>query len=148
MDKDKRPQLTTSSGSPVENNQNSQTVGPDGPTLLQDFHLIDKISHFDRERIPERVVHAKGAGAHGFFEVTDDITRFCKAKLFDTIGKESADLKIKISSNEQCISTNCRISAWWILRSKCILPALLRRKVKHQQRKLTIKCLLLQRLQS
>lgn len=89
MDNNKRPQLTTSSGSPVENNQNSLTVGSDGPTLLQDFHLIDKLAHFDRERIPERVVHAKGAGAHGFFEVTDDITKFCKAKLFDTIGKKT-----------------------------------------------------------
>jgi catalase len=89
MDNKDRPQLTTSNGAPVENNQNSLTVGPDGPTLLQDFHLIDKLSHFDRERIPERVVHAKGAGAHGFFEVTDDITKFCKAKLFDTIGKKT-----------------------------------------------------------
>ena len=89
MDNNKRPQLTTSSGSPVENNQHSLTVGTDGPTLLQDFHLIDKLAHFDRERIPERVVHAKGAGAHGFFEVTDDITKFCKAKLFDTIGKKT-----------------------------------------------------------
>jgi catalase len=86
---DKKTQLTTSSGSPVENNQHSLTVGTDGPTLLQDFHLIDKIAHFDRERIPERVVHAKGAGAHGFFEVTDDISKFCKAKLFDTIGKKT-----------------------------------------------------------
>jgi catalase len=89
MDNKDRPQLTTSNGAPVENNQHSLTVGPDGPTLLQDFHLIDKLSHFDRERIPERVVHAKGAGAHGFFEVTDDITKFCKAKLFDAIGKKT-----------------------------------------------------------
>lgn len=59
--------LTTSNGNPVENDQTSQTAGYWGPVLLQDFHLIDKLSHFDRERIPERVVHAKGAGAHGEF---------------------------------------------------------------------------------
>jgi hypothetical protein len=57
--------------------------------LLQDFHLIDKLAHFDRERIPERVVHAKGAGAWGYFETTNDVTKFCKAKLFDTIGKRT-----------------------------------------------------------
>lgn len=84
-----RKQLTTSTGSPVDDNQNSLTVGPDGPILIQDFHLIDKLAHFDRERIPERVVHAKGAGAHGYFEVTDDITKFCKAKLFEKIGKKT-----------------------------------------------------------
>ena len=67
--------LTTSSGSPVDDNQNSLTAGPDGPILIQDFHLIDKLAHFDRERIPERGVHAKGAAAHGYFEVTDDISK-------------------------------------------------------------------------
>lgn len=54
--------------------QAAQRVGPNGPLLLQDFHLIDLLAHFDRERIPERVVHAKGAGAYGQFEVTDDIS--------------------------------------------------------------------------
>lgn len=54
-------------GNPVDDNQNSLTAGEYGPILLQDFHLLDKLSHFDRERIPERVVHAKGAGAHGYF---------------------------------------------------------------------------------
>lgn len=59
--------LTTSNGNPVENDQTSITAGINGPVLIQDFHLIDKLAHFDRERIPERVVHAKGAGAHGEF---------------------------------------------------------------------------------
>lgn len=54
--------------------QAAQRIGPNGPLLLQDFHLIDLLAHFDRERIPERVVHAKGAGAYGEFEVTDDIS--------------------------------------------------------------------------
>lgn len=59
--------LTTSQGSPVDDNQNSVTAGTEGPIVIADFHLIDKLAHFDRERIPERVVHAKGAGAHGYF---------------------------------------------------------------------------------
>ena len=67
--------LTTSWGHPVDDNQNSMTAGPRGPILLQDFHLIDKLAKFDRERIPERVVHAKGAAAHGYFEVTHDVSK-------------------------------------------------------------------------
>jgi catalase len=86
---DNRETLTTSIGSPVDDNQNSLLAGEYGPVLLQDFHLIDKLAHFDRERIPERVVHAKGAGAHGYFEVTHDITKFCKAKVFETVGKRT-----------------------------------------------------------
>ncbi|KAF9420589.1 hypothetical protein BGZ94_009064 [Podila epigama] len=82
-------QLTTSNGNPVEDNQNSITAGQFGPILLQDFALIDKLSHFDRERIPERVVHAKGAGAHGYFEVTHDITKYTKAKFLNRIGKRT-----------------------------------------------------------
>lgn len=81
--------LTTSNGNPVDNDQTSITAGPWGPILLQDFHLIDKLAHFDRERIPERVVHAKGAGAHGEFEVTHDITHLTKAKFLSEIGKKT-----------------------------------------------------------
>ncbi|KAL0077022.1 catalase [Phycomyces blakesleeanus] len=81
--------LTTSNGNPVENDQTSQTAGPTGPVLIQDFHLIDKLAHFDRERIPERVVHAKGAGAHGYFEVTHDISKLTKAKFLNGIGKKT-----------------------------------------------------------
>ena len=81
--------LTTSQGHPVSGNQNSLTAGEYGPILLQDFHLIDKLAKFDRERIPERVVHAKGSGAHGYFEVTDDVTQFTKAKLFSSVGKRT-----------------------------------------------------------
>ncbi|KAG0282019.1 hypothetical protein BGZ96_000911, partial [Linnemannia gamsii] len=81
--------LTTSNGNPVEDNQNSITAGQYGPILLQDFALIDKLTHFDRERIPERVVHAKGAGAHGYFEVTHDISKFTKAKFLNRVGKRT-----------------------------------------------------------
>lgn len=68
-----RPFYTTSNGRPITNPESSQRLGLNGPLLLQDFHLIDLLAHFDRERIPERVVHAKGGGAFGEFEVTDDI---------------------------------------------------------------------------
>jgi catalase len=71
---DEKPVYTSSSGCPVFDPESSQRVGQNGPLLLQDFHLIDLLAHFDRERIPERVVHAKGAGAYGEFEVTHDIT--------------------------------------------------------------------------
>jgi catalase len=79
--------LTTSSGQPVEDNQHSLTAGPNGPILLQDTHLLDKLAHFDRERIPERVVHAKGAGAHGFFECTaSDLARYTTARFLQRAG--------------------------------------------------------------
>lgn len=81
--------LTTASGIPVADNQNSLTAGPRGPVLLQDFHLVEKLQHFNRERIPERVVHAKGSGAYGTFTVTHDITKYTKAKLFERVGKET-----------------------------------------------------------
>jgi catalase len=74
--------MTTSGGARVGDNRNSLTVGPRGPVLMQDLVLIEKMAHFNRERIPERVVHAKGSGAHGVFEVTGDITKWTKAKLF------------------------------------------------------------------
>ena len=85
----KAPLQTTSNGAPVDDNMNSITAGEYGPVVIGDFNLIDKLAHFDRERIPERVVHAKGAGAHGYFEVTNDITKYCKAKLFSEVGKKT-----------------------------------------------------------
>lgn len=84
-----RKKLTNATGSPVGDNQNSMTAGSRGPTLLQDFHLIEKLAHFDRERIPERVVHAKGAGAFGYFEVTHDVTKWTKAKFLSEVGKRT-----------------------------------------------------------
>ena len=85
----KKINLTTSSGRPVEDNQNSLSAGEHGPLLMQDIYLQEKLAHFDREEIPERIVHAKGAGAYGTFTVTNDITRFTKAKLFSEVGKKT-----------------------------------------------------------
>lgn len=82
--------LTTESGMPVADNQNSQTAGLGGPVLMQDHHLIEKLAHFDRERIPERVVHAKGSGAHGYFEVTADVSRWTRARFLAPVGKRTA----------------------------------------------------------
>ncbi|MEU1280227.1 catalase [Streptomyces sp. NPDC005805] len=76
------PFTTSNSGIPVESDEHSLTVGPDGPILLQDHYLIEKMAQFNRERVPERVVHAKGSGAYGFFEVTNDVSQFTKADLF------------------------------------------------------------------
>jgi len=81
--------LTTAAGAPVADNQNSLTAGSRGPVVLEDFHLLEKLAHFNRERIPERVVHAKGSGAFGEFVVTKDISKLTKAKLFSSIGKKT-----------------------------------------------------------
>ncbi|WP_432712845.1 catalase [Pedobacter sp.] len=78
--------LTTASGRPYAEHENTQSVGSRGPLLLQDFILHEKMAHFNRERIPERVVHAKGTGAYGTFKVTHDITAYTKAKIFSAIG--------------------------------------------------------------
>ena len=88
MEKEKKT-LTTAFGAPVADDQNSFTAGPRGPVLMQDAHLLEKLAHFDRERIPERVVHAKGAGAHGYFEVTTDVTKYTKAKFLSEVGKRT-----------------------------------------------------------
>ncbi|GIN69929.1 vegetative catalase [Bacillus sp. J14TS2] len=84
-----RKNLTTSWGSPVGDNQNSMTAGARGPVLIQDVHLLEKLAHFNRERIPERVVHAKGAGAHGYFQVTNDISQYTKADFLSEVGKRT-----------------------------------------------------------
>ncbi|WP_300559891.1 catalase [Companilactobacillus sp.] len=81
--------LTTETGQPWADNQNSQTAGARGPVLMQDYDLLEKLAHFDRERIPERVVHAKGAGAKGIFVLENDMSKYTKADLFNGVGKET-----------------------------------------------------------
>jgi len=83
-------QLKTNTGAPIGDNQNSQTVGANGPVLLQDIYLIEKLASFDRERIPERVVHARGAGVFGEFECYDDFSKYTKANLFGVKGKKTS----------------------------------------------------------
>ncbi len=85
---EKKPTLTTAAGCPVSDNQNSITAGPRGPVLMQDVHLFEKLASFNRERVPERVVHAKGTGAYGTFTVTNDISNYTCAKLFSQVGNQ------------------------------------------------------------
>ncbi|WP_276308780.1 catalase [Billgrantia endophytica] len=82
-------QLTRMTGAPVGDNQNSLTAGPNGPVLLQDHHLIEKLAAFDRERIPERVVHARGTGAEGVFRATEDLSDITRAVPFQAEGQET-----------------------------------------------------------
>ncbi|HZG58573.1 catalase [Paenibacillus sp.] len=89
MSEQHRNYLTTNQGVPVGDNQNSRTAGQRGPTLLEDYHLIEKLAHFDRERIPERVVHARGAGAHGVFVLEHSMKRYTKAKFLQEPGTET-----------------------------------------------------------
>ncbi|MEU9129064.1 catalase [Kitasatospora sp. NPDC048540] len=86
---DLRPTLTTEAGAPVADNQNTETAGVGGPALLQDQHLFEKLAHFNRERIPERVVHARGAGAYGTFTVTADVTPYTRAAFLSEVGKQT-----------------------------------------------------------
>ena len=81
--------LTTNHGTPISDNQNSLKAGPRGSTLLEDFILREKIQHFDHERIPERIVHARGSAAHGFFELTDSLSDFTTAKILTEVGKKT-----------------------------------------------------------
>ncbi|HHX34946.1 MAG TPA: catalase [Gammaproteobacteria bacterium] len=92
-----KPKLTSVSGCPIANNQDSLTAGPNGPMLLQDVWFLEKLAHFDREVIPERRMHAKGSGAFGSFTVTHDITQFSKAALFSEVGKQT-DMFVRFST--------------------------------------------------
>src|ERR1700685_828501 len=93
---DERPVTTNDAGIAASSDEFSQSLGPDGPLLLQDHYLIQKMAQFNRERVPERVVHAKGGGAYGVFEATEDVSQFTKAGLF-TKGA-TTDLLIRFST--------------------------------------------------
>ncbi|NJP90647.1 catalase [Nonomuraea sp. FMUSA5-5] len=99
---DERPVLTNRQGHPVYDNQNQRTVGPRGPATLENYQFLEKISHFDRERIPERVVHARGALSYGYFEAygtfgDEPISRYTRAKLFQERGKRT-DIALRFST--------------------------------------------------
>jgi len=84
-----KKKMTTAFGAPVPNDYDSKTAGPRGPLLMEDFWFLEKLAHFDREVIPERRMHAKGAGAYGTLTVTNDITKYTKAKIFSEVGKKT-----------------------------------------------------------
>src|SRR6202795_159600 len=85
--------MTTTGGNPIADNQNSITAGARGPLLMQDYQLLEKLAHQNRERFPERTVHAKGTAAYGTLTITHDITRYTKASVFATIGKQTEALR-------------------------------------------------------
>src|SRR3984957_2951720 len=83
------PELTTQQGIPVSDDQNTLRIGTRGPAALEDFHFREKIFHFDHERIPERVVHARGFGAHGFFETYESLADITRADVFARAGEKT-----------------------------------------------------------
>src|SRR5580698_5134334 len=91
------PLFTTQTGAIVSDDENSLKAGPRGPSLLEDHVLLEKIQHFDHERIPERIVHARGAGAHGYFELTDSLAKFSKAAILTEVGKKT-ELFVRFST--------------------------------------------------
>src|SRR5256714_259714 len=95
------PVSTTDAGAPAPSDAFSLTVGADGPILLHDHHFIQQMAHFNRERVPERNVHAKGGGAFGFFEVTDDVSAFTKAAVFQPGTKTETLLRLSTVAGEQ-----------------------------------------------
>jgi catalase len=97
----KRPTLTTTGGMPVFDNQNSITAGPRGSVLMQDFLLLEKLAHQNRERIPERTVHAKGSAAYGTLTIAHDITKYTKAKVLQKGKKTEAFLRLSTVAGER-----------------------------------------------
>jgi catalase len=95
------PHTTTNSGAPVASDAHSLTVGPNGPIVLHDHYLVEKLAQFNRERVPERVVHAKGGGAFGVLEVTEDVSQFTKAALFQPGARSEALARFSSVAGEQ-----------------------------------------------
>src|SRR5580700_4596756 len=93
--------MTTTGGNPVADNQNSITAGPRGPLLMQDYQLLEKLAHQNRERIPERTVHAKGTAAYGTLTITHDITKYSKAAVFKPGAKTEALLRFSTVAGER-----------------------------------------------
>jgi catalase len=101
MSDPERPITTTDSGIPVTSDEFSATVGPSGPIPLHDHYVVQKMQHFNRERVPERVVHAKGGGAHGFFEVTEDVSQYTKANFLQPGKRSPVFLRFSTVAGEQ-----------------------------------------------
>ncbi len=101
MASDSRKPTTPDAGIPVPSDEHSHTVGPDGPILLQDHYLIEQMANFNRERIPERQPHAKGAGAFGHFEVTHDVSQFTKAAVFQPGTKTDTLIRFSMVAGER-----------------------------------------------
>ena len=104
---DKTERRTSQHGTPAPNNDHSITVGHRGPVLMQDRYMFEKMQNFNRERVPERVVHAKGAAAHGHFEVTHDVTQWTRADFLSEVGRKT---KTGASPGACIVSSSMRAS--------------------------------------
>ncbi len=113
---DKIKPTTTDAGIPAPNDSHSLSVGPDGPILLQDHYVIQKMAQFNRERVPERVVHAKGGGAHGIFECFEDVSQFTKAKVFEKGKKTDTILRFSTVAGELGSADTARDPRGWALK--------------------------------
>lgn len=116
MKDEKKKRLTTNAGVPVVDNQNVMTAGPRGPQMLQDVWFLEKLAHFDREVIPERRMHAKGSGAFGTFTVTQDISRYTRAKIFSQVGKRTELFARFTTVAGERGSCRCRARHSWLCR--------------------------------
>src|SRR5690606_6493437 len=92
---------TTGAGAPAPSDRHSLTIGPDGPILLHDVHFLEQMAHFNREKVPERQPHAKGAGAFGVFETTADVSKYTKAALFQPGAKTRVQASVSTVAREQ-----------------------------------------------
>ena len=111
------PTTTTDAGIPAASDDHSLTVGPDGPILLQDHYVIQKMQAFNRERVPERVVHAKGSGAFGYFEVTEDVRQWTKAAFLNTVGKRTpVAIRFSTVAGEQGSADTVRDPRGWAMK--------------------------------
>jgi catalase len=111
------PNTTTDAGIPAASDDHSLTVGPDGPILLQDHYVIQKMQAFNRERVPERVVHAKGGGAFGYFEVTVDVRQWTKAAFLNTVGKRTpVAIRFSTVAGEQGSADTVRDPRGWAMK--------------------------------
>src|ERR1700704_4073791 len=111
------PNTTTDAGIPAASDDHSLTVGADGPILLQDHYVIQKMQAFNRERVPERVVHAKGSGAFGYFEVTADVREWTKAAFLNTVGKRTpVAIRFSTVAGEQGSADTVRDPRGWALK--------------------------------
>jgi catalase len=109
----KEATLTTQQGIPVADDQNTLRQGTRGPALIEDFHFREKIFHFDHERIPERVVHARGYGAHGFFELTESLSDITRADIFQRAGeKTEAFVRFSTVAGSKSSATISRYSSY------------------------------------
>ena len=129
-----QPTLTTQQGIPVSDDQNSLKVGATGPTLLEDFHFREKMFHFDHERIPERVVHARGFGVHGYYENYESLAEITKANLFQKAGEKtpafvrfstvagslgSPDLARDVRASQSSFTHKKAIGTWLVTTFRC-----------------------------